>query len=407
MSLVVERGSSALSLAASAKAFLKRSSFVSRVNARWKARRVVQAYRSMCEDYARRSAGQSHEALLASRVAALSQRIPATGRLHVLFIGTDEQQDQSGLLQALEHAARVSLFTRTDGSYGQNDPVAVGRAQRNGQRLREIVSEMEAHDDVPHIVLSQTWANTMAPDALAWLKARYGLLLVNIAMDDRHQYRGERGPDGSSGTFPLIPHLDLTLTSAPECVEWYEKDGCPALFFPMASDPEIFRPMPELPKTHDICFVGGRYGIREKIVQGLRGAGLRVTAFGSGWESGRIESSEVPRLFAQSKVVLGVGTIGHCEDFYSLKLRDFDGPMAGSLYLTHDNPDLYPLFDVGSEILTYRTIPECVEKARAMLDRPDERERIALAGRHRAARDHTWDKRFDELFALLLGRGQS
>ena len=49
-------------------------------------------------------------------------------------------------------------------------------------------------------------------------------------------------------------------------MDWYLKEGCPALFFPEASDPEIYRPMPELPKIHDGCFVGGCYGIRREIV---------------------------------------------------------------------------------------------------------------------------------------------
>lgn len=407
MTAPAEGAAGTQSLAARAKALLRRNRLLSEVNASWKARRVVRAYRETVAEYAQRNAPESHDALLAARLAAWRRRPSVARDLHVLFVGTDEQQDRSGFLQALERSARVSLFTRADGSYGQNDPVAEGRAQRNGQRLREIASEMEARDDAPHIVLAQTWANTMAPEAFAWLRQRYGSLIINIAMDDRHQYRGEPGPGGSSGTFPLIPHLDLSLTSAPECVEWYEKEGCPALFFPMASDSEIFRPMPELPKIHDVSFVGGRYGVREKIVTALREAGLRVTAFGSGWEGGRIASSEVPRLFAQSKIVLGVGTIGHCEDFYALKLRDFDAPMSGSLYLTHDNPDLYRLFGVGAEILTYGSVAECVEKARSMLDHPDLRERFAHAGRLRAEQDHTWDKRFRELFGLRLGRGRS
>ena len=72
--------------------------------------------------------------------------------------------------------------------------------------------------------------------------------------------------------------------------------------------------------------------------------------------------------------MLGVGTIGHCRDFYALKLRDFDAPMAGSLYLTHDNPDLRSLFEVGRELATYRDATDCVEKVRHYLARDAERE---------------------------------
>lgn len=176
------------------------------------------------------------------------------------------------------------------------------------------------------------------------------------------------------------------------------------MFFPEASDSDIFHPMPKLSKIHDVCFVGSRYGVREKIVTGLRRAGIQVAAYGSGWENGRLAVEDVPRLFAQSKIVLGVGSIGHCEDFYALKMRDFDGPMSGSCYVTHDNPDLQSVYKVGEEIVTYRTVNECVEKVRWYLSHEEERERIAQAGRARALVEHTWEKRFKGLFEVL-GKG--
>ena len=174
-----------------------------------------------------------------------------------------------------------------------------------------------------------------------------------------------------------------------------------AMFFPEASDAGLFRPMPELPKLHDVSFVGARYGIREQLVMALRAAGVRVSAYGTGWEAGRLGNEAVPRLFAQSRLVLGVGTIGYCKDFFALKLRDFDGPMSGSLYLTHANPDLDGLYRAGQEIATYRDTQECVARARHLLAADGERENMARAGRARASTDHTWERRFGQLFAAL------
>ena len=220
-------------------------------------------------------------------------------------------------------------------------------------------------------------------------------------MDDRHQYWGRKVNGKWDGTFPLIPHLDLTLTAAPEAVDWYRKEGGAALFFPEASDPEIFHPMPDLPKVHDVSFVGSRYGIREKIVSELRGAGIQVAAYGNGWENGRIANEDVPRLFAQSRIVLGVSAIGHCPDFVGLKLRDFDAPMSGSCYLTQHNDDLLGLYNIGHEIETYHSVKGCVERAHYLLAHASEREAIATAGFARAARDHTWDARLRMLWEFL------
>jgi len=306
----------------------------------------------------------AHYEELANPHPALPRLARRTGRPRVLFIGTDEQQDRSGMVQALERLADLTLFTREDGGYGHNDWRAPEvRRRANGERLDGILDTLARAGRLPDLVLAQTWATLMDPAAFDRARAR-GCFVANIAMDDRHQFRGRRENGLWGGTLGLIGHLDLALTAAPECVEWYEKEGCPACHFPQASDPEIFRPMPELPKIHDVSFVGGRYGIRDKIVSALRRAGVRTAAYGSGWDEGRVATENVPGLFAQSKIVLGVGTIGYCRDFYALKLRDFDAPMSGSFYLTHDNPDLHALFEIGQELAVYRTIGECVEKIR-------------------------------------------
>jgi hypothetical protein len=271
----------------------------------------------------------------------------------------------------------------------------------NTQRLLEIIKQMEASKNIPHIIIGQMWG--VAFDASIFNKIRHHnkTVVINIAMDDRHTYWGNSGAKRWMGTYGLIPHVDLVLTAAPECVEWYSKEGCPAIFFPEASDPNIFHPMPEFPKIYDVSFIGARYGIRGKIIQALRNAGISVSAYGSEWEGGRLPIQDVPRLFAQSKIILGIGTIGHCSDFYALKLRDFDAPMSGSFYLTHDNPDLHTLFTTGKEIETYQSIEDCIAKVRYYLAHDTEREAIAYAGRQRAISEHTWDHRFNTLLDTL------
>jgi hypothetical protein len=385
------------------KNFLKHFGWISNINARWKVEKVKRVYYQTVGYYAERKAKRSFEDLLSARSGNQILKLKNLDRRpNIFFLGTDEEQDRSGILQALNRIGNLSYFIRADGSYGQNDPAPPKKRKKaNTQRLRELTKEFSDQGQTLDLLIAQTWGGVVEPRVFREIREACGTFVINIAMDDRHQYWGRKVNGSWDGTFPLIPHIDLTLTAAPECVEWYQKEGCPAIFFPEASDPEIFHPMPDLPKIHEVCFVGGRYGIREKLVQTLEGAGVRVTTYGSGWKNGRIATAAVPRLFAQSKIILGVGTIGHCTDFYSLKMRDFDGPMSGSFYLTHDNPDLYALYDVGKEIETYRSIEECVEKAVFYLRDDDAREKIAMAGCKRAYREHTWDKRFSDLFAVL------
>ena len=63
--------------------------------------------------------------------------------------------------------------------------------------------------------------------------------------------------------------------------------------------------------------------------------------------------------------------------------------------------DLYDLYEIDKEILTYRTPEECVEKIRYYLDHSYEAEAIAKTGRERATREHTWEKRFEKIFLTI------
>ena len=129
----------------------------------------------------------------------------------------------------------------------------------------------------------------------------------------------------------------------------------------------------------------------------------RVSAFGKGWPNGLAALADVPELFRRSRILLGIGTIFHCDHLFALKLRDFDCPMSGSFYLTSANPDLARVYEIGKEVDVYSTPEECAAKCSFYLKHPVERETIARAGCQRALLDHTWSSRFTDLFAFLRG----
>jgi spore maturation protein CgeB len=64
------------------------------------------------------------------------------------------------------------------------------------------------------------------------------------------------------------------------------------------------------------------------------------------------------------------------------------------MYLTQYNPDLHLVYEVGAEIETWASIEQVVRKTQHYLRADIDREKIASAGRARALRDHTWEKRF-------------
>ena len=385
------------------KGHLKNIHCVYAQNAWWKTRQAKRLYAKTLRSYAKKTPAPSFDELLTKRLIARNNLLKERReKISIFYLGTDELQDRSGILQALDCLGELNYFTQAGGAYGHYTTGTIPQRRiTNASRLLELFCQLHQEGKTPDVLIAQTFASYIDPAVFDQIRNTYGTLIINIAMDDRHQYWGRKVHGEWGGTYGLIPHIDLALTAAPECVDWYLSEGCPAIFFPEASDPEIFHPMQNLPKIHDVGFVGGCYGIREEVVKFLRGAGIRVTTFGSGWESGRIDVDSVPTFFAQSKIVLGIGTVGHSTDFYALKMRDFDGPMSGSFYITHDNPDLQLVYEVGKEIVTYQTIEKCVEKVRYYLRHDKEREAIAMAGHKRATLEHSWRKRFGVIFDLL------
>lgn len=79
-------------------------------------------------------------------------------------------------------------------------------------------------------------------------------------------------------------------------------------------------------------------------------------------------------------------------------LRDFEVTMSGTLLFTQKSDELDLLFNDGSEVIAYRNEFEMVDKIKYYLSHEDEAIKIAYNGYLRASRDHTWQKRFTDLF---------
>lgn len=126
-----------------------------------------------------------------------------------------------------------------------------------------------------------------------------------------------------------------------------------------------------------------------------------VAAFGGP----RLLQAALIRTFSRSRISLGFATAGESHRGPSrlthLRLREFEAPMSGALYLTEYQDELAEYFRLGEEVLTYTDRDDLLDQVRYYLRRPEAGERIRRAGRHRALAEHTWQHRFSELFQVL------
>jgi hypothetical protein len=119
----------------------------------------------------------------------------------------------------------------------------------------------------------------------------------------------------------------------------------------------------------------------------------------------RLLHADLVKTFSQARISLGFATAGNSHKQHQrlthLRLRDFEAPMSGALYLTERQDELAEYFTIGQEVLAYTTREDLLEQVRYYLNHPEQAERIRAAAVERSRREHTWQHRFSDLFAAL------
>jgi spore maturation protein CgeB len=87
--------------------------------------------------------------------------------------------------------------------------------------------------------------------------------------------------------------------------------------------------------------------------------------------------------------------------------RLFECTGVGSCLLTDHKANMSTLFEPDSEVVTFSSTEECIDKAKWLLDNPQERRKIAQAGQRRTLAEHTFTQRagqFDAVIREVLAR---
>lgn len=225
----------------------------------------------------------------------------------------------------------------------------------------------------------------------------------------------------------IAPEYDFCLVPEKFRLEEYKRAGANPIYCQEAANPDIYRPYPET-QRFNAGFIGQAYGERPGLIARLIEQGIDVNVWGPGWEScakrrpslnplrwrwgkssngipkryigGVLSDEEMVRTFSRTKVNLGFAacwTSGP-DRITQIRLRDFEIPMSGAFYLTEYQEELCDYFDIGEEIVCYRNADELSDKINFYLRHPADREKIRTNGRRRCLNDHTWAKRFEQVF---------
>ncbi len=267
----------------------------------------------------------------------------------------------------------------------------------------------------------------------------------------------------------IAPHYDWCLVPERFRLKDYESIGARPIYCQEAANPCLYHPH-DLPTEFDVTFVGQAYGNRPLYIRHLLDSGIDVRVWGYGWEKyqenslhrglssllkkgvrlfdhrnwqmapaklkyfffnrsdrktvGQVRIALLPprligppladaemiRIFSRSKINLGFSICAEPDalgnTIRQVRLRDFEVPMSGGFYMVEYMEELEEFFRIGKEIVCYTTPEDLAEKIKYYLCHEAAREQIRRAGYERCLRDHTWQKRFQQVFERIGLAGQ-
>lgn len=246
----------------------------------------------------------------------------------------------------------------------------------------------------PDIVFFVLFKDEIEFDTLVEIRDKMGIKTLNWFCDDHWRF--------NDFSRHYAPYFSYIVTTYKKAVEKYKEVGYENVILSQwACNHYLYRRL-NLPYKYDVSFVGQPHGDRSVVIKKLAKAGIKVATFGFGWPSGRVSTYEMIKIFNQSKINLNLSNASRGQ-INQIKGRDFEIPGCGGFMLTGYNEDLEEYFSIGEEIEVYKDVDDLIQKIRFYLKEEDERERIKERGYLRVLRDHTYSKRFSDIFKIVLG----
>jgi spore maturation protein CgeB len=166
---------------------------------------------------------------------------------------------------------------------------------------------------------------------------------------------------------------------------------------PHAVEADLFVQIPHQNRTNDIGWVGrldgSLYSRRRHLIPRLA-----ETFRMNDWHRS-YSYEEMSRIYGISKIGLNISRDDHPED---ANLRVFEIMAAGAMLVTSLPSELEKFgFQSGRHFVGYAHEPELTDRVRYYLQYDTERERIAAAGCELVLREHTYDRRAEEILRIL------
>jgi spore maturation protein CgeB len=343
----------------------------------------------------------------------------------------------------------VYLFRAEEGALARTKRDAKLRTSFSDKLMDNLKKE---HSRQPFALFFSYLMDGMVDTAVIDEIRKTGIPTCNFSCNNTHQF---------DLVDEISPHFDYNLHSEKYVADKFRRIGANPVWFPMAANPKYYKPY-GLPRIYDVTFVGQRYARRPFYIWHLLENGISVDVFGPGWQLNRqkflgeilrnmsryllaikatmatrdnmradysarlawldfadqlrrkhgshmhspLSDEDMILLYSKSQISLGFLEVYNEHNPAAivkqhLHLRDFEAPMCGALYITGFCEELTEFYEPDKEVLVYHSENELLDKLRYYLKHESQAEKVREAGHIRALTCHTYQHRYEQLFATI------
>ena len=348
--------------------------------------------------------------------------------LHILYVGLKNDYGKPALGNSFEYVNFHETLVRS-GNYRVDlfpyDEVLrdAGRDEMNKKLLSTV------KDTKPDLCFFVLFTDEIKKETIREITEKSGSITFNWFGDDHWRFSNY-----SKYWAPLFHWVSTTDSAS---VDKYLKIGYQNIIKTQWGYNHHQYRSHNIVKDHQVTFIGQVHSHRRRTVHQLEESGIVIDCWGKGWEAGRLSQYEMIRMYSRSKINLNFtessvalrwkpivkvflnrraddslhinSALQMVQNIHVLtnerrpqiKGRNFEIPGSGGFLLTQNADNLGEYFIPGSEIAVFSDLNDLKDKIKYYLSNDKEREDIRLAGYQRAIRDHTYEKRFLEIFQTM------
>ena len=224
--------------------------------------------------------------------------------------------------------------------------------------------------------------------AFQWLKKNNTLCIgISLSDPDVFPYNGKVYAD----------KFDLFYTNSKYSLDnEYDRQKVNIGLLPFAASVDHHFYMPDVEKKYDIVVVAHAREDRIPVIDKLNSL-CHVGTYGRGWKNslGVVNGHAHVHAINTGKMYLSFART--VAGFDNVKVGLFEAMACNQVVLTSYMEELQDYFDIGSEIICYKSEEELYEVVEYYLKHEDEREKIRRKGYQKFLRCHTYEKRWNDV----------